>query len=163
LDVTWESQGRQFDTRLVYDENGVVYDNMLSNLAVVEPGEALAEKVSGPPEPTTDPTPRTGMTPFANASFTANVVNVTIKWIWGATRGKVVINHYVISCDGWRTFCDDGFTETDWMSIGHTNAQAHRNFFRRSPRLSKLAWGYAWGTPTVTLHVSFNAKNLTFS
>src|SRR5262249_33532514 len=150
LDVTWESQGHQFDTRLVYDENGVVYDNMLSNLAIIEPGDAGAEKVSGPPAPTTEPTQRTGMTPSFTGSFTARAVDVTIKWIWGSTRGKVVIDHYVITCNSWVSFCNDGYSLNDWMTLGHTNAQAHRNFFRSSPRLSKLAWGYAWGTPTVS-------------
>ena len=117
----------------------------------------------GPPVPTTGPTQSNAITPLFSASFTANVVDVTIKWIWGSTRGKVVIDHYVITCDSWRSFCNDGHAITDWMTLGHTNAQARRNFFRRSPRLSKLAWGYAWGTPTVSLNVTWHSGSLSFT
>jgi hypothetical protein len=162
LDVTWESQGHQFQSKLVYDENGVVYDNMLSNIAVVEAEDVPAEKLPAPSAPAGAAAPSSGVTAFANQSFSTRFLDVTIHWVWGGTRGKVQIAHYVISCDGWRSFCDDGYAITDWMSLGKTSGQAHRNALRK-PRISKLAWGYGWATPTAHFGVTWHSSSLTFT
>jgi hypothetical protein len=159
LDVTWESEGRQFQTKLVYDENGVVYDNMLSNIAFVEAGEVTAAKPPGSPD---EVARLDGITAFANQMFSTRFVNLTIQWVWGGTRGQVQLDHYVISCDGWVSFCDDGGQSNAWMSVGSASGQTRRNALRK-PRISKLAWAYGWATPTASFSITWNPGTLSFS
>lgn len=157
MDVTWESEGRQFQTKLVYDENGVVYDNLLSNLVFVEDSSPADEEL-GPPtaESAGD------ASAFANQSFSTRFLNLTIKWVWGGERGKVELVHYVISCDNWVSFCDQGGSANAWMSVGSAQGRTARNALKK-PRISKRAWGYGWATPTASFSVSWNSGSLTFS
>ena len=159
LDVTWESQGRQFQSKLVYDENGVVYDNMLSNIALVDAEQLADDKPPGSPAATAD---SGGIHALVNQSFSTRFLDLTIHWVWGGTRGKVQLDHYVISCDGWRSFCDDGGAANAWMSLGSAAGRTHRNALRK-PRISKLAWAYGWATPTAHFSITFNSGSLTFS
>jgi len=153
LDVMWESKGRKFQSKLVYDDSGIVYDNMLSNLAFMDIGKETSEKPTAPKETDTVEARR-------NASFSVRAFDGTIKWVWGATRGKITIDHYVITCDSWRTFCNDGGKVEHWMSLGKTDAQQRRTYLKG--HLSKMAWGYAWATPTASISVKFDKQNLKF-
>ncbi len=157
MDVTWESGGRQFQTKLVYDKDGVVYDNLLSNLVFVE-DSSPADETLGPPtaESAGD------ASAFANQSFSTRFLNYTIKWVWGGTRGKIELVHYVISCDNWVSFCDQGGSANAWMSLGSAAGRTARNALRK-PRISKRAWGYGWATPTASFNISWNSSTLTFS
>lgn len=159
LDVIWESDGRQFPSKLIYDESGIVYDNILSNIAVVDDPEVTAELPPGQP---TETSAAGGMTAFANQSFSVRFKNITITWIWGGTRGKIVMDHYVISCDGWRSFCDDGGQVDAWMTLGSAEGKTRRNALIK-PRISKLAWGYGWATPTASFSITWNPGSLSFS
>jgi hypothetical protein len=158
LDVMWEGESGSFETKLVYDQNGVVYDNLLSNIALVEDAEVAQDL---PPSSSAGVNTE-GAVALVNQSFSTRVVDRTIAWIWGGTRGKIEIDHYVISCNNWVSFCDDGGQATAWMTLGSARARSARNALRY-PRISKLAWGYGWATPTASFSISFNSKNLTFS
>jgi hypothetical protein len=153
MDVTWESEGRRFQTRLIHDGHGVVYDHLLSNLAFVEGREPAAE---APPAPAG----RSAM--LANASRSTRFVDLVIQWVWGGTRGQVQLDHYVISCDGWVSFCDDGGAANAWMSLGSADGETRRNALIY-PRISKLAWGYGWATPTASFSISWSYESLSFS
>jgi len=153
LDVMWESKGRKFQSKLVYDDSGIVYDNMLSNLAFMDIGKETSEKPTAPKETDTVEARR-------NASFSVRAFDGTIKWVWGATRGKITIDHYVITCDSWRTFCNDGGKVDHWMNLGKTDGQQRGTY--RKGHLSKMAWGYAWATPTASISVTFDKNNLKF-
>jgi hypothetical protein len=160
LDVMWESQGRQFQTKLVYDDNGVVYDNMLSNIAFIEVTQLPTET---PPQPTTEikDAKDANVAARRNRSWSTRFLDTTIKWAWGATRGKIQMSHYVISCDGWHSFCDAGGDVTAWMSLGNAAGKTHQNALRK-PRISKLAWGYGWATPTASFKITWKSKSGSF-
>lgn len=158
LDVTWQSAGRPFHSTLVYDDHGVVYDHLLSNLAEVH-ASPVAE-VSTPERPAA--AKADGPVALANQSFSKRFIDLTITWIWGGTRGQIQLDHYVISCDNWVSFCDDGGQSNAWMSLGSAEGDTARNALL-PPRISKLAWGYGWATPTASFSISFNADSLTFS
>lgn len=164
LDVTWDNQGRQFQTTLVYDDDsGVVYDHLLSNLAVTHdntPSQATASDRDASARP--DGAHPDAIAPLVNQSSTHRFVDLTITWLWGATRGQIQLDHYVISCDNWVSFCDDGGQANAWMSLGTAGGDTERNALVY-PRISKLAWAYGWATPTASFNISFNADNLTFS
>jgi len=83
--VTWENQGRQFQSKLVYDENGVVYDNMLSNIAVMEADEVSPDKLPGPPAPRSPPRSPAGSPRSPTNRSNTRFLDVTIRW-HGAPR-----------------------------------------------------------------------------
>lgn len=155
MDVTWESGGQQFQSKLVFDENGVVYDNLLSNIVFVEDESPAAELPPAAPAGEV-------VAAFANQSFSTRFLNYTIKWIWGSTRGKIELTHYVISCDNWVSFCDQGGSANAWMTTGSATGKTAKNALKK-PRISKRAWGYGWATPTASFSVSWNSGSLTFS
>jgi hypothetical protein len=160
VDVTWDSGGREFQTKLVYDENGIVYDNLLSNLAFVQANPVAPDMP--PREPAGAAAQVAGITALANQEFSTRFVDLTITWIWGGTRGQVQLDHYVISCDGWVSFCDDGGQSNAWMTLGSADGRTRRNALRK-PRISKLAWAYGWATPTASFSITWNSSTLTFS
>lgn len=153
MDVTWESEGRRFQSRLIHDEDGIVYDHLLSNLAFVEAAE---------PTPDAPPAPAAGVATLANQSQSTRFVDLVLQWVWGGTRGQVQLDHYVISCDGWVSFCDDGGAANAWMSLGSADGETRRNALIY-PRISKLAWGYGWATPTASFSISWSYESLSFS
>ena len=160
MNVTWESNGRQFQSKLIYNQNGIVYDNVLSNLAFVEVEEVPAAEL--PPVPKSSAAEDGTSVAAQNQMRSTRFKNLTIKWAWGSTRGKVEMDHYVISCDGWRSFCDDGGQVNAWMSVGRAEGKTARNALKK-PRISKLAWGYGWATPTASFNIKWNRGPLTFS
>lgn len=160
LDITWESNGRQFNSTCVYGDEGVVYDNVLSNICFVEKENPLmSETPAILNERISDV--REGARSLAQYSFTSTVLNYTITWVWGGTRGKIIIKHYII-WNGSNYIIDHGGTTDAWMSAGSASGRWANNALVRNSR-SKMAWGYGWATPTASFNISFNSSNLTFS
>lgn len=160
MQINWQSNGRQFTSTCIYGDEGVVYDNILSNICFVEPENPLLNEV-----PVSNPEKGniTGSAQGALAqySFTSTVLNYTITWVWGGTRGKIIIKHYII-WNGVNYIIDHGGTTDAWMSAGSASARWANNTLSRYS-LSKMAWGYGWATPTASFNISFNSSNLTFS
>ena len=157
LTILWKANGKQFSSTCVYNDKGVVYDNMLSNIALTETTPAPADDLKA-----SSVSPKTKTSQRATQySFTATARNVTIKWLWGATRGKVVIKHYII-WNGYNYIYDHGGTVDAWMSVGSARGRWANNYLSRRSR-SKMAWGYGWATPTASFSVKFNSKSITFS
>lgn len=118
----------------MYDKNGLVYDHVLANLFLLE-----------------DNTPQAAS---ARASYTATVRDITIKWLWGSTRGKVVIQHSIL-VDRGRIVSNWGSSEA-WMSVG--SADAKRNSYSLHTTYAQLTWAYGWATPTASFKFSYSGK-----
>ena len=159
LDILWQANGKQFTTKCVYDENGIVYDNMLSNITLTEisansPDELKASLDANSQSSTNAKVAR-------QYSFTSTVVNYTITWLWGSTRGRIVIKHYII-WNGSNYIYDHGGSSDAWMSVGSASGRWANNYLSRSSR-SKMAWGYGWATPTASFSIKLDYKSLSFS
>ncbi|GAA0562883.1 hypothetical protein GCM10009415_51220 [Chitinophaga japonensis] len=135
VELQWTSQGRRFTTLCVYNEQGLVYDHMLANLFLVE-DETESEDAN------------------LRKTYTATVRNITIKWIWGSTRGKVIIKHSIL-VDGGRITSNWGSSEA-WMSAG--SAAAKKNSYKRYNTYAQLTWAYGWATPTASFKFSYSGK-----
>lgn len=159
LDILWQVKGKQFHSKCVYDDNGVVYDNMLSNIAFTETAATPADDLKLSSKLASDAT--AGTSERTQYSFTSTVRNITIKWLWGSTRGKVIIKHYII-WNGVNYIYDHGGSTDAWMSVGSAKARWANNYLNRRSR-SKMAWGYGWATPTASFSIKFNSTNITFS
>ena len=155
VSIVWEADGKRFTSRCIYNEEGVVYDNMLSNIVFLVAEETPKEEIKAGRIMKKDAKIE------AQYSFTATAVNYTITWIWGGTRGKIIIKHYII-WNGVNYIIDHGGTADAWMSAGSAKGRWHNNSLSRYSR-SKMAWGYGWATPTASFSITFNSSNLTFS
>ncbi|WP_018615337.1 hypothetical protein [Segetibacter koreensis] len=156
LTILWNANGKQFKSLCVYNDEGIVYDNMLSNIVLAKATAAIDEvKLSSASLKT-----NTAQRP-KQYSFTSTVRDVTIKWLWGGTRGKVVIKHYII-WNGSNYIYDHGGSVDAWMSVGAAMGRWANNYLNRRSR-SKMAWGYGWATPTASFSIKFNSKSITFS
>jgi hypothetical protein len=147
LDITWSrSDGSEFHTKCVYDENGVVYDNVLSNLAFVE---------AAPP-----PVKKLAIEPQQTYAFTARALDYTITWIWGSTRGKITVDHTIIWNGSNHIYTQNGSADA-WMTLGSAQAQTHNTQLDPS-RYAVMAYGYAWATPTASFKISYDGGHAKF-
>lgn len=158
MDILWHVSGQEFHSKCIYADTGIVYDNMLSNIAMVEMAEPSAKDVKLTSSMSREDAQKNMAKQY---SFTSTVLDYTIKWLWGSTRGKIVITHYII-WNGSNYIYDDGGTEDAWMSIGSASGRWARNYLNHHSR-SKMAWAYGWATPTASFSIKLSAKYLTFS
>jgi hypothetical protein len=149
VDLTWESGGKQFHTTGVYDEQGIVYDNVLSNIVLVE--EEQPSKLEDTLEPGTESTLQAQAT-----AYTARALDLTIKWVWGGKRGKITVDHTII-WNGSNYIYDQSGSAHHYMTLGKTDAKT-KNTVMSHRRYAKIAYGYAWATPTASFSISFDAK-----
>ena len=159
LTINWNADGKNFTTTCIYNDQGVVYDNMLSNISFMENATTASDDIKLSADNSRQITnPATNEKQY---SFTATARDVTIKWVWGSTRGKVVIKHYII-WNGSNYIYDHGGTVDAWMSVGSASGRWANNYLSRSSR-SKMAWGYGWATPTASFSIKYNSSSITFS
>jgi hypothetical protein len=152
LNITWESQGKQFHTTGIYDEKGMVYDNILSNIVLVDVNEAAktTETVKD-----ASPSVEQGVQSLTT-SYETRALDYTIKWVWGSERGKITVDHGIL----WNgsNYIYDQYANADYyMSLGSAQAKTQETVLDRR-REAKIAYGYAWATPTADFSISFDAK-----
>ena len=160
LDISWDLNGKQFVSKCIYNEDGIVYDNILSNIIFFDSDITTQDSVKPSLDNSTCISKAVDKTE-AQYSFTATVLNYTIKWIWGSTRGKIIIKHYII-WNGINYIYDHGGSAEAWMSLGSAKARWANNYLARHSR-SKMAWAYGWATPTASFSITFHTSTLTFS
>lgn len=168
IDLLWESNGKLFHSKCIYNKDGIVYDNILSNIAIVEETEVCSDEFdtkSRLTESLQTNTPEQSSSLTENArgqySYTVTVRNIKITWVWGGTRGNILIQHNIL-WDGSNYIIDHDGTVDPWMSIGSADAQWSNNYLDPYSR-SKMAWAYGWATPTASFSIKFNYSSLTFS
>jgi hypothetical protein len=140
VELTWTSEGKKFTTTAVYNAQGLVYDNVLANMFLLKDD---TESKDGD----------------ARTAYTSTVRNVTIKWVWGSTRGKVVIKHTILVENG-KIVAHSGSTDA-WMNVGSAAAKWAR--YKRTNTYSQISWGYGWATPTGSFSIKASKDPVEFS
>jgi hypothetical protein len=154
LDITWESQGKQFHTTGIYDDKGIVYDNILSNIALVDMSESTKTTETVNPKDASQSAEQ-GVQSLTT-SYETRALDYTIKWIWGGKRGSITVDHGIL----WNgsNYIYDQYANADYyMTLGSAQAQTKETVLDRR-REAKIAYGYAWATPTADFSISFDAK-----
>lgn len=141
VELTWTSQGKQFTTTALYNAQGLVYDNVLANMFILKEDDAESLDNS------------------ARTAYTTTFKNVTIKWVWGGTRGKVIIKHTILVDNG-KIVAHSGSTDA-WMSVGSAAAKWAR--YKRTNTYSQISWGYGWATPTGSFSIKAVKDPIEFS
>lgn len=151
-DLTWESEGKQFHSLCVYDQKGIVYDSVLSNLVQVQEGQPGTEQNLQPQGGSSG----SDVSAQATYAFTARALTYTIKWIWGGTRGKITVDHTILWNGSNYIYSQNGSADY-YMTLGSAGAKT-RGTVLDHRRYAVLAYGYAWATPTASFSISFDAK-----
>jgi hypothetical protein len=138
VQLHWTSQGKKFSTLAAYDAKGLVYDNMLVNLFVVEENPSSLEEASNLKVTTTKRT----------------VVDLTIKWVWGGKRGWVLIEHTIYKENG-KVIKNGGSAQAS-MTLGDAAARAQS--FKYTAKYGELTWAYGWGTVKADINFSYTGK-----
>ncbi len=150
LDITWESQGKQFHTTSIYDDKGIVYDNILSNIALVDESKSTETAEKDAPQSVEQ-----GVQSLTT-TYETRPLDYTITWVWGGERGKITVDHGIL-WNGSNYIYDQYANANYYMSLGSAEAKTKETVLDRR-REAKIAYGYAWATPTADFSISFDAK-----
>lgn len=146
-EIHWKGNGKEFTSICVFNAQGIVYDNMLSNIILVEDNSTGAN-LSDQPE-----AKETMAAAGASATRTYTVVNLTIKGLWPLThRGWIKVTHAIHYKDG-KIFANS-CTANGSMTLGSADAKAQN--FKRTNGYSQITWAYGWATPTASFKIGFN-------
>ncbi|TGE25026.1 hypothetical protein E5K00_07455 [Hymenobacter aquaticus] len=140
VELTWERDGQRFTSLCLYNEKGLVYDNMLANLFTLK-DQRTSDVASEQAKVTTTP-------------FTATAVDFDIEWIWGSQRGHITVKHTILYGGGKIT--TNSGTATAWMSAGSAQARQQRYVLRTT--YAQLTWAYGWATPTASFSFSYSGS-----
>jgi hypothetical protein len=144
--IQWKDKDNVFTSLCVYDNNGIVYDHILSNLYTVEQ------------EIVPDSSQYTRSSQARSYSFTATAAYVKIKWVWGSKRGECKVTHSIVYTSS--AITTNSWSASGWMSVGSASAQARRHKLART--YAQIDWGYGWATPTASFKITYNSKKATF-
>ncbi|MFA0964569.1 hypothetical protein AB9P05_22370 [Roseivirga sp. BDSF3-8] len=134
--LNWESAEGPFSSVAVYDQEGLVYDNLLANIFTVE--EAMVKDGAEAQR--------------AQAIYRYTVVNIGLNWIWGSSRGQIYIRHDV-NKSGSTVLSNGGYTSAH-LNIGSADAQVKPLSIMNNT--ARLAWAYGYATPGASFSISFN-------
>ncbi len=147
IQLTWECGSKICKTICIVSDQGIVYDNVISNIICISE-EAL-----------------TTITPTNN-----NIIKTrgetsgsgwqwrhyeTCSWLWGSERGSVELTHTIY---GGKNYLRDSNCHADgYMSIGKCGAEIVRNSITRGEGgRSICAYGYYMATPTTDISMSLS-------
>ncbi len=146
MELTWEAEGRQFKTICYYNDEGIVWDNVIFGLIEIEEDGKIEN--SAKKGETTD---RSGGSAWSKSWW-------DIKWLWGSKRGEI---GYKITVN----FNTNGSVRnTDredwgWMTAGSTKSESR--VLRNSGSYGQIQYALGWATPTGS--VSFDREGFKVS
>ncbi|PJJ59870.1 hypothetical protein [Hymenobacter chitinivorans] len=145
VELVWERDGQRFTSLCLYNDRGLVYDNILANLFTVE--DQLADGAA------------TEQAKVTTSAFTATVLSFDIKWIWGGQRGHITVQHSILYASG-KISTNSGSTSA-WMSVG--SAEARQRRYSLHSTYAQLTWAYGWATPTGSFSFSYDGSPVKIS
>lgn len=158
VDITWESQGKQFHTTCIYDDKGIVYDNILSNIALVQVNKsAIQAKAVIPKDTSTSQSlgKDVQQKKTRTYSFTYQPMNYELDWPWGKERGRITVDHTIV-WNGYNRAYNQNGDPNAYMTLGTAEARVKPTILDNKHRYAKLAYGYAWATPSAKASISFS-------
>lgn len=141
LEITWKSGDKTFKTNCYYDDTGIVWDNVLTGLIMMNP-EAQTYVTSS--------TSRATSWKSHKSWWTAN-------WLWGSKRGEM--GYKIKIYYSGRSVRSTDISDWGYISIG--NAKSYSKVTKNSGSYGKGQYALGLSTPTVSL--SFSHKTFKVS
>ncbi|MDR2423615.1 MAG: hypothetical protein LBD59_02685 [Prevotellaceae bacterium] len=152
LNLKWDNNGIETHTVCaVSDEEGIIYDNFISNVFLIKDPVITTELGSTTVSP---PRLKTITETFSGGCWTWTLEEVT-TWLWGSNRGKITITH--VGCYANSIFLYHYYNTSHGFQMGSSAAQATIVGDR------SIAYGWALATPNVTISITFQTPNFTLS
>lgn len=141
LEITWIHKGEQFTSLCFYTKDGIIWDNILGGLVMMERGSQI--------ETSSDNQAKV-LSKWFKEWWTA-------KWLWGSKRGEA---GYQI------TIYYNGSTVSnadvsDWANISLGKAKSESKILKKTGAYGQCRYALGLCTPTGSL--SFNSNNFTVS
>lgn len=147
--LQWQVNGQTLTSTCIYDNKGLVYDNVLTNMFVVndntQPEQSNLNKLSAQ-----------NVSAASNQAYTAQVVDVTIKWVWGSERGKVRVYHSILVDWSKYKIISNWGSSNNYMSVG--SADSRQSDYGNHGTYALLSWAYGWATPTADFSFSHDGN-----
>ncbi len=147
--LQWQVNGQTITSTCVYDSKGLVYDNVLTNMFVVtdntQPSESKLNKLSSQ-----------NVIAASQQAYTATVVDLTIKWVWGSERGKVRVYHSILVDWSKYKILSNWGSSNNYMSVG--SADSRQSDYGNHGTYALLSWAYGWATPTADFSFSHDGN-----
>ncbi len=143
VQINWRKGATQFSSICIVGEEGIVYDNMLTNVAIME-------------EPDEEPEFVEYKDSNAKISLTAYGWVMTVyhaKWLWGQTRGKGKVTVYAYCNGSSISTAHNTYNTSAYFSVGSCLLKART--IQNSP-CHKVQHTWGWATPTGS--VSFDSN-----
>lgn len=147
LEITWKSGNEIFKTNCFYRESGIIWDNVLTGLIMMDP-QGVIEETTG--DKTNTSNQRAVSSSWYKQWWTA-------KWLWGSERGEMGYK-ITIYYSGSRVSNTD---VSDWGRISLGKARSESKIVKNSGSYGKCRYALGMCTPTGSL--SFNASNFSVS
>lgn len=141
LEITWNHKGEQFTSLCFYNTNGIIWDNVLGGLLMMDRGSNVE----------------------ASNDNQAKVLSKwykewwTAKWLWGSKRGEIGYK-ITIYYNGSTVSNTD---VSDWGNISLGKAKSESKILKRTGAYGQCRYALGLCTPTGSL--SFNSSNFTVS
>ncbi|ASK28647.1 hypothetical protein CEY12_00330 [Chryseobacterium sp. T16E-39] len=141
LEITWVHKGEQFTSLCFYNKDGIIWDNILGGLVMMERGSQVE---------TSNNNQAKVLSKWFKEWWTA-------KWLWGSKRGEA---GYKI------TIYYNGSTVSnadvsDWGNISLGKAKSESKILKKTGAYGQCRYALGLCTPTGSL--SFNSSNFTVS
>jgi hypothetical protein len=145
LEISWKKGDETFTTQAVYRNTGLVWDNVLSGLVMMERQEI-----------TEDNSNRANKL-MAYSSWYKEWW--TAKWLWGSDRGEMgykITIHYTGS-----TVSSTDVQDWGYISLG--SAKSYSKIVKNSGSYGKCQYALGMATPTGSLSFSYSTFQVSFS
>lgn len=154
VELEWMCGSEVFNTIcVVSSQNGIVYDNIISNVLCINGKSRVVTKGT---IPTTRSDPSSDM-----ISYTWRLSD-NCNWIWGSIRGEVELEYTIIGYPNDLQF--RSYNARSWINTGNRDAQIlELEFHKGMGGFSAFSYGYYLATPTVSLSLIVERGELKLS
>ena len=141
LEISWNNKGEKFSTLCFYNESGIIWDNVLGGLIMIE--ERSNTEVSN----------------NAHAKVSSKYYKEwwTASWLWGSKRGEIGYKITIYYTGSTVSNVD----VTDWGNISLGSARSESKVTKKTGAYGQCKFALGLCTPTGSL--SFNSTNFSVS
>ncbi|ELR71176.1 hypothetical protein C900_02980 [Fulvivirga imtechensis AK7] len=147
LEVTWKSGNETFTTQCFYRESGIVYDNVLTGLVMMDPEGHVEQS-------------KTGKADRQAATYSSWYKQWwTAKWLWGSDRGEMGYKITIYYSGSYVSNTD----VSDWGHITLGKARSESRIVKNSGSYGKCQYALGMCTPVGSLSFSHSNFSVSFS
>ena len=143
LEITWLNKGQKFTSLCVYRNSGIVWDNVLSGLIIMDPKGKI--EVSNE-----------GQSKIASKWYKQWW---TATWLWGSDRGE--IGYQITIYYSGSTVSNTDVSDWGYMSLG--SARSESKVTKETGSYGQCRYALGLCTPTGSLSFSYSSFSVSFS